>query len=144
MERESARKRQTGWTCRVATCVVWQTAANCSTQQRNFAAKSSAKWQACYTYSINQLPTGWRPLAPTHTHSLLLPLPLSLLISLSHSTICRLSIIEGHCRTSEISFWFLLASPFGIVFAFDADLLASLQHAACGMQRIYGMPQTFI
>lgn len=35
---------------------------------RNFAAKSSARWQACYTYSINQTPT--HAVSLTHTSSL--------------------------------------------------------------------------
>lgn len=82
------------------------------------------KWQACYTYSINQHP---------HTLPLTLPFFPPLYLSASFAS-CRLSIIEGHRRTSKISFWFLLASPFGIVFAFvQTCSYLQLQHAACGV-----------
>lgn len=97
---------------------------------RNFAAKSSARWQACYTYSINQTPT--HAVSLTHTLSLSLSPPLQLA--------CHLSIVY-HRRTpqDEKRYKFLvslsLASPFGIVFAFEQTCLltCNMLHAACGV-----------
>lgn len=96
---------------------------------RNFAAKSSARWQACYTYSINQTPT--HAVSLTHTLSLSLSPPLQLA--------CHLSIVY-HRRTpqDERRYKFLVSLSVGIslwhCFRFRADLLAYLQHAACGMR----------
>lgn len=110
--------QKSAWTCHVA--------ADGSKLRETFAAKSSAKWQACYTYSINRAPT--HAVSLTHAPSLSLSFPLQLA--------CHLSIVY-HRRTpqDERRYKFFGFSPFGIVFAFEQTCLltCNMLHAACGV-----------
>lgn len=104
---------------------------------RNFAAKSSAKWQACYTYSINRAPT--HAVSLSHTSPPLSP-------STSSACLPSVDCLSSQDTTGRRRYKFFGFSPFGIVFAFEQTCLltCNMLHAACGMRRIYGMPQTFI